>query len=105
MMRTWKISLCYPDGATMFIGTVRAEEVTETPKPAPAATQNGSGGEKMTEPQRRYLFRLLASQKVEGKAAEEHLRKYFGVERLADITKAAASEYIDQLARDRASVS
>lgn len=104
-MRTWKISLSYPDGSTVFIGIVRAEEITEASKPTLSPGQNGPTAEKMTEPQKRYLFRLLAVQKVEGKAAEAHLKEYFGVTRLADITKAAASEYIDHLVKDQANVS
>ena len=38
---------------------------------------------------------------ADGKAAEEHLRKYFRVQRLADIPKAGASEYINQLVKDK----
>jgi hypothetical protein len=74
---------------------------------APSASRPGQRpdtGEKMTDPQKRYLFRLLAAQSVNGKAAEAHLKEYFRVERLADIPKAAASTYIDQLAKDRADV-
>ena len=67
----------------------------------PRTTARPDTGAKMTDPQKRYLFRLLAAQNVNGKAAEAHLREYFAVERIADIPKAAASTYIDQLARDR----
>ena len=49
----------------------------------------------------RYLFRLLAAQKIETKAAEEHLRTYFRVSRLTDIPKESASAYIDQLVKDQ----
>lgn len=52
---------------------------------------------KMTDPQRRYLFRLLAQQGVEGKAAEEHLKEHFTVASLADIPRSEASQYIQQL--------
>ena len=90
----------------MFVGTVDAEEIIEIPKrdrPAvnggPPATNNT--GERMTDPQKRYLFRLLAAQKVEGKAAEEHLRTYFRVSRLTEIPKESASAYIDQLVKDQ----
>jgi hypothetical protein len=55
----------------------------------------------MTDPQKRYLFRLLAAQGMQGKKAEEHLRSYFRVARLADISRSAASTYIDQLVKDR----
>jgi hypothetical protein len=72
---------------------------------APETRGNGrpreDRGEKLTDPQRRFLFRLLAAQKVEGKQAEAHLREYFRVSQIGDITKADASEYINQLAKDR----
>lgn len=54
----------------------------------------------MTEPQRRYLFRLLALKGVEGKAAEDQLKEHFKVKALKDIPKAAASQLIDQMVRD-----
>jgi hypothetical protein len=91
----------------MFVGTVDAEEIIEIPKrdkpalngaPIPS---HASSGERMTEPQKRYLFRLLGAQNVEGKKAEEHLKTYFRVSRLADIPKDAASAYIDQLVKDQ----
>ena len=31
----------------------------------------------MTDPQKRYLFRLLGAQGVQGKDAEAHLKQYF----------------------------
>lgn len=103
MPRTYRVTLRYPDGTTMFMGTLQADEIVEIPaKDKPAV--NGypaADGERMTDPQRRYLFRLLGAQGVEGKKAEEHLKGYFGVTRLADIPKQAASEYIDQLQKDR----
>jgi hypothetical protein len=55
----------------------------------------------MTDPQKRFLFRLLGAQGVQGKDAEAHLKQYFKVANLRDISKASASEYINQLAKDR----
>ncbi len=108
MTRTYKVSMRYPDGTTMFMGTMVAEEITDVPqnqqpmrRSQPTNNQVGSDGERMSDPQKRYLFRLLAAQGVEGKKAEEHLKDYFQVSRLGDIPKAAASEYIDQLVKDR----
>ncbi len=109
-MKTFKVTMRYPDGSTMFMGTVLAEEVSEATAPAaPAAQRNGAAptpvsrdtGERMTDPQKRYLFRLLGAQGVEGKRAEEHLKTYFKVTRLADIAKQAASDYINQLVKDQ----
>ena len=104
MATTYRISLKYPDGSTMFLGTVLAEEVSDLPaKDRPASPKPNSldGNEHMTDPQKRFLFRLLGAQGVEGKKAEEHLRTYFKVLRLADIPKHAASSYIDQLVKDQ----
>ena len=102
-MRSYRITLKYPDGTPMFMGTVHAEEIVETPRPermSPNGAQS-DGGERMTDPQKRFLFRLLGAQGVEGKKAEEHLKTYFKVSRLTDIPKQAASSYIDQLVKDQ----
>ena len=65
--------------------------------PAPA-----QGDEpRMTEPQKRYLFRLLAQQCVEGKKAEAHLKDYFRVQNLRDVSKAGASQLIEQMIADQ----
>jgi hypothetical protein len=108
MPKTFRVTLNYPDGNTMFIGTITAEEIGEPPAKLqrPPAVTNGptgqsDGGEKMTDPQKRYLFRLLGAQGIEGKKAEEHLKSYFRVARLADIPKSAASQYIDQMVKDK----
>ena len=95
---------------SLLSGEVLAEFIVEA-DPVPAAeaapaqpdksVTNHNSGEKMSEPQRRYLFRLLAAQKVTGKDAEKHLRNYFRVATLADIPKDAASKYIDQMVKDK----
>ena len=105
MGTAYRVTLKYPDGTTMFVGTVHAEEIIQIPKPdKPALSPNGAqsdSGERMTDPQKRFLFRLLGAQGVEGKKAEEHLKMYFKVSRLTDIPKQAASIYIDQLVKDQ----
>ncbi len=55
----------------------------------------------MTEPQKRYLFRLLAQQGVEAKKAEAHLKDYFRVQNLRDVSKAGASQLIEQMIADQ----
>ena len=90
-------------GAVIAEVVVEAEEIpvaTAQTHETTRSSVNGAG-EKMSEPQRRYLFRLLAAQKVTGKEAEKHLRDYFKVATIADITRQGASEYIDQLVKDR----
>lgn len=72
-----------------------------------APVQNGSvaspevagsnGPVSMSEAQRRYLFRLLASRGMHGDAAHEHLKEILGVEELSAVTKADATALIDQL--------
>src|SRR5437870_4815965 len=61
----------------------------------PAATGNGT--EPMTEAQRRYLFRLVAAQGFQRRAAEERLKDLLQVGSLAEATKAQATALIDQL--------
>jgi hypothetical protein len=79
-------------------------EVTDVLPERPEVDNGSKGAEPadvMTEPQRRYLFRLLAAQGVEGKAAEDHLKDYFRVKGLRDVSRQQASQYIDQLVRDQ----
>ena len=103
MPTTYRVTLKYPDGTTLFMGTVLAEEITDHPaKDKPVArTSQPDNGDRMTDPQKRYLFRLLAAQNIEGKKAEEHLKSYFEVSRLSDVSRAAASQYIDHIVKDR----
>ena len=58
----------------------------------------------MTEPQKRYLFRLLAQQGVDGRNAEVHLKQAFQVTALRDVSKAAASQLIEQMVADQKEV-
>jgi hypothetical protein len=104
MATAYRVTLKYPDGATMFMGTVHAEEIIQIPakdRPSPNGPPPADTGERMTDPQKRYLFRLLGAQGVTGKAAEDHLKQHFAVGKLADIPKALASEYINQLVKDK----
>ena len=51
----------------------------------------------MTDAQRRYLFRLLAEQKIEGDEAQQYLLNKAAVESLDQITKSKASLLIDEM--------
>jgi hypothetical protein len=98
-------SLVLSDG--LPAGTIEVTEVLPESKPANLGDKRfaaDNAGEAMTEPQRRYLFRLLAAQGVEGKAAEDHLKDYFHVKALKDVGRQQASQYIDQLVRDQKDV-
>jgi hypothetical protein len=115
-VKSYQIVLKHPDGRPLLrlIADCEVEFVEGNGQPAPAPTrppmpagrQNGpvsgsNGDPKMTEPQKRYLFRLLAQQGVEGKRAETHLKEHFGVQNLRDVTKAGASELIEQMIADQ----
>jgi hypothetical protein len=66
----------------------------------PARPRNGGGNGqdgKMSEAQRRYLFRLLAGMGHQGKAAEDYLYAELDVHSLASVTRLQASELIDRL--------
>lgn len=51
----------------------------------------------MTNAQKRFLFRLMAGQGVEGEKAHEKLKEYFQVDSLKDVTKFEASKMIERL--------
>ena len=59
-----------------------------------AATADRSS---MTDAQKRYLFRIMAEQGMEGDKAHEHLKALFGVDSLQDVGKAEASRMIEHL--------
>jgi len=67
---------------------------TRTEKSQGNSSQNG---ELMSEAQRRYLFRILAEQGIEGDAAFERLQSLFDVTALKDVTKRDASKMIERL--------
>ena len=110
----WYFTIRHPNGEPLVaflvdcepangkVATASAATETSTPTRAQAATNGSATGEaKMTDPQKRYLFRLLGAQGMQGKDAEAHLKQYFRVLNLRDVTKASASDYINQLAKDR----
>lgn len=63
----------------------------------PSSSPNGNGDAPMTDAQRRYLFRILAGQGIQGDAAHEHLKELFGVPALQQVSKADATRAIDEL--------
>ena len=58
--------------------------------------QAGSNDAMMTDAQKRYLFRILAENGLEGEAAHEELKKAFGVDSLKKVTKLEASREIER---------
>lgn len=62
--------------------------------------QNGNGqqdADAMSDAQKRYLFRILADQGLEGDAALAHLKDRLGVETLSNATKREVSALIEEL--------
>ncbi|MFZ2198936.1 MAG: hypothetical protein WAV13_14450 [Thermodesulfovibrionales bacterium] len=56
-----------------------------------------SQSEKMTDAQRRYIFRLLAERGIEGDQASQQLLELAGVTAPGEVTRAKASEIIERL--------
>jgi hypothetical protein len=103
----YRITLSLDQGPVITELVAQLEPITDEPAPAPRgnASSDGRGAEdRMTEPQMRYLFRLLAAQGVEGKAAEAHLKDHFKVKTLREVSRQAASQLIDQMVRDQKEV-
>jgi hypothetical protein len=51
----------------------------------------------MTEAQKRFLFRLLADQGMEGEEAHIRLKAFFQVASLKEVTKQEASQGIERI--------
>jgi hypothetical protein len=61
---------------------------------------NGNGhqdADAMSDAQKRYLFRILADQGLEGDQALSHIKERFGVEDLNNVTKREASGLIEEI--------
>jgi hypothetical protein len=115
--RTYRFTVASPEGQPLFTVLITRER-TEIPKPVPASvspapaparpvngpTTSNDGDARMTEPQKRYLFRLLAQQGVDGKAAEAHLKQFFRVNTLREVSKTAASHLIERMVADQKEV-
>lgn len=65
-----------------------------SPDPDSAALK---ASEKMTDAQRRFLFRLLSDQGIEGDNARDYLKKQLKVADVKDISKGQASWLIEKL--------
>src|SRR5262245_36493222 len=115
--RTYRFTVNSLDGQPLFTLLITRQGQLDIQKSAPASATaapviarphgpagGGSGEARMTEPQKRYLFRLLAQQGVDGKGAEAHLKQVFQVTALRDVSKAAASQLIEQMVADQKEV-
>lgn len=88
----------------------RAPRRSTNPPPPARPRSNGharsasatNGDERMSEAQRRYLFRIMAGQGLHKEGAEEHLKDLFQVDALTSVTKVAAMKLIDELLQSAA---
>jgi hypothetical protein len=103
--RVYRCTLTTLDGQPVFTVLLTCERGPAAhPTPlapaspgAPTPAIETGGDAPMTEPQKRYLFRLLAQQGLNGPAAEAHLKHTLGVAALREVSKTEASQLIDQL--------
>lgn len=112
MAKTFKVTMQYPDGSTMFMGALTAEEVVSAdPGPpvkpqaapidgnrAPQRSANGANGERgsITENQIKALYAIVRRKQrltVNDEIAK-WLRERFRVKRLDDIARDTATAFI-----------
>ena len=73
----------------------------EAPRNGGSGNGHAAGnGELMTDPQKRFLWRILAQQGIEGNKVQEHLLNLFQVENLKEVTKIEASRMIERLLKE-----
>ena len=104
-----RIELRTPDGKVILVLHLLEEMALEDSSKAPSEKKPDSGKTKpqtqgsqnenppMTDAQKRYLFRLLADQRIEGDKAHERLLELFQVDSLKEVTKLEASKMIERL--------
>ncbi len=78
-------------------GAPSASSTQDSPNHMKGTGPSQGNGAPMTDPQKQYIFRLLADQGIEGDAAHELLKESFSVKVLTDVTKAQASSKIEEL--------
>ena len=101
--KTKRIELRTVEGNVIFTGFLVEEDVLPTgEKPAQSSKAPApKTKELMTDAQKRYLFRILAEQGIEGDAAHEKLKKLFGVASMKNVTKNEARKIIQQLLENK----
>jgi len=111
MKKTTKlIEVQTPKGEPLFqfkiVESVLSEVEVPANPPIPSGgngtkPQNGNGKqtaeELMTEPQKKYLFRIMAERGKTGDEAHDHLKGLFKVKTLKEVTKLEASQMIETL--------
>ena len=107
MIRTEKkIDVVSPKGEVLVSFRITESEVspsnngngssrtTNSKESKPSTKQDG---DKMTDPQKKFLFRICADQGIEREEAQEKLKELFGVESLKEVSKLDASKMIESL--------
>ena len=106
--KTRSVELCTSDGRVILILNLYEKEIGLKDNPEVAQdqktekTKDQVGNRKtedrsITVAQKRYLFRILAENGIEGDKAHEHLKNLFQVDSLKDVTKLEASKMIERL--------
>lgn len=92
-----------PDGSLICRAYLTEREMPDgnekdaAPQAQPAKEKERTNGDPMTGPQKRMLFRLMATQGKEGETAHDELKKRFRVKSLQDVSKREASRMIEQI--------
>jgi hypothetical protein len=105
-----RIELRTPDGKVILVlhlyekemalkddSRASADQGHETSKAKPQSSDSQKENPPMTDAQKRYLFRLLADQGIEGDKAHQQLKSLFQVDSLKEVTKLEASKMIERL--------
>lgn len=117
MKTTRYLDICTIDGKVIFTFCITEREGNEpfpTQPLKPSQEQNGhspvncngktngngSSDEKMTDPQQRKLFRILAEKGMESGEAHQELLKRFKVSELKEVGKMDASRMIDTMLKE-----
>ena len=107
--RTYRFTVTSPEGQPLFTVLLTRERSepaisasaaapTDAVPARPTGPAGGSDADpRMTEPQKRYLFRLLAQQGIEATAVEGHLKEVFQVATLREVSKTTASQLIEEI--------
>src|SRR6266487_2877105 len=115
--RSYRLSITTPEGQPLFTVRLTCERTapagsgpTSAPTDVVSAPPSGLAEgtdptSRMTEPQKRYLFRLLAQQGVDVGAIEGHLKELFQVATLREVSKTAASQLIEEILTTQKEVS
>lgn len=105
----WRVIVKRPDGLPLLsllvewtpVESVDAPRPPSQPPPASlpwARSAPGADDEHpMTEPQRRYLFRMLAARGLDVPQAEQYLKTRLAVTSLSGISRSAARQLIEDL--------